>query len=165
MSNPFFTFTAAAAARLNHGALVAVPRLTEDPQDPLNEAFKALYRGSLPANADGKCGVAIVIQTPDTQGLSGGTGLIVGEITLRVSIYELVALNRDPATGIGLAGADVLWLSMDRLHGWSPTEAGSPVEFTKFTSDEDPDRPGLLAYFADFKWTGGLADGTDPDHD
>lgn len=157
MNNPFFQLQADAATRLDCPELAAVPRLTEDPRDPLNAAFTALYQGSLPTNPAGKAGVCLVLQTPTAQGSGGGTELVVGELALRLAIYELVPLNRDAAAGIGLAALDVLWLALQRLQGWAQSEAVAPLEFASFTSDEDPDRPGLLAYFATFRWSGGFS--------
>jgi hypothetical protein len=160
--NPFLDLQAQAAARLNHASLAAVPRLTEDPKDPLNVAFKALYQGSLPANAAGKSGVCLILNTPAARGGGGGTGLVVGELTLQVEIYELVPLNRDATAGIGVAALDVLWAVIDRLHGWR-INGMAPVEFTEFTSEDYPDRPGLLAYFVQFACAGGFTGSTDTD--
>lgn len=154
MSNPFIELQTAAAARLDHDSLSAIPRLTEDPQDPLNEAFKALYQGSLPANGEGRSGVCLVLGTPAGSTPVGGTDLVVGDLALQISIFELVPLNRDAAAGIGVAALQVLWACIQRLQGWQH-KGMAPLEFRSYASEEDPQRPGLVAYFAEFVVSGG----------
>lgn len=153
MSNPFINLQSLIKTQLQtSSALAPCPILTEDPGDPLNTAYLALYKGALPANTNGQTGLAAVVALWNGQTSDGDnrTELPVMKLGIRISVFENVPVNRDPVAGTQLGGLDATWAIINSLHGYKFTVGQAPITFVRFDTDSSPTEP-ILAWFIDFE--------------
>jgi hypothetical protein len=153
MANPFLTLQNTLKTVLSGvSGLAACPILTEDPGDPLNTAYLALYQGALPVNAAGKTGIAAVIALWDGNSADANNqiSLTMMRLGIRISVFENIPVNRDANVGTGLSGLDATHLIIQNIHGFSFNTGQTPVAFVRFDTDSSPTEP-ILAWFIDFE--------------
>jgi hypothetical protein len=158
VSNPFLTLQNTLKTYLGTiSGMTACPILTEDPGDPLNTAYLALFRGALPANAAGQTGLACVISLWSGQTADADLRVMLPmmRMIIRISVFENVPVNRDPAGGTQQGGLETTWTIINSLHGYSVGIGQAPITFVRFDTDSSPTEP-ILAWYVDFELTTAL---------
>lgn len=153
MSNPFINLQSLVKAQLQTVSTLAVcPILSEDPGDPLNTAYLALFRGALPVNTNGQTGLAALVSLWNGKPSDGDDRITLPMMRLgiRITVFENIPVNRDPAAGTNLSGLDATWAIISGLHGFSFGPGQAPIAFAGFDTESSPTEP-ILAWNIDFE--------------
>ncbi len=135
-------------ARLESNAYFAdIPIATEAKGTITEDVAQSIAAAGLAENPGGKVGIAIVLRTPEFEnGDPRSTGLSL-VLRPKVSVYENVMVNQDPANGIGKAALDVVQAVIFMLHGYAVHRG--PGRHAIMGGDSEESEGGMIAYHLD----------------